>query len=104
MDLGVWWRLMRPHTLTAAVMPVLIGTAMAYDEGKFNPPLFAAMLVASILIQSAVNMFNEYFDYKRGLDTEASVGIGGVIVSSELEERTVLKSAVVFSDLRRWAR
>ncbi|MCL5267348.1 MAG: UbiA family prenyltransferase [Bacteroidetes bacterium] len=87
---------MRPHTLTAAVMPVLIGTAMAYVEGKFDFPLFAAMLAASVLIQSAVNMFNEYFDYRRGLDTKASVSIGGVIVSHELEGTTVLTSAMVF--------
>ncbi len=92
----MWWRLMRPHTLTAAVMPVLIGTAMAYSQGKFDSFLFAAMLVASVLIQSAVNMFNEYFDYKRGLDTRESVGIGGVIVSNELGEGTVLSTAFAF--------
>ncbi len=95
-ELNVWWRLMRPHTLTAAVMPVLIGTAMAYAEGKVALLLFAAMLVASLLIQSAVNMFNEYFDYRRGLDTKASVGIGGVIVSNELKEKTVLTTAISF--------
>ncbi len=87
---------MRPHTLTAAVMPVLIGTAMAFVDGIINFALFAAMLVASVLIQSAVNMFNEYFDFRRGLDTAESVGIGGVIVKKEIEEQTVLRTAITF--------
>ncbi len=91
-----WYRLTRPHTLTAAVMPVLIGTAMGFADGTVDVALFAAMLIASVLIQSAVNMFNEYFDFKRGLDTAESVGIGGVIVNKEMEERTVLLTAVAF--------
>lgn len=87
---------MRPHTLTAAVMPVLIGTALAYSDGAFDLPLFAAMMIASVIIQAAVNMFNEYFDYKRGLDSVESVGIGGVIVREELHEKTVFSFAVTF--------
>lgn len=87
---------MRPHTLTAAIMPVLIGTSVAYAEGYFDALLFAAMMVASVLIQAAVNMFNEYFDFKRGLDSVESVGIGGAIVHNELEEKTVLTTAILF--------
>lgn len=88
---------MRPHTLTAAIMPVLIGTSMAYaEDSSFDFLLFAAMLSASVLIQAAVNMFNEYFDYRRGLDSLESVGIGGAIVRKELEEKTVLATAIVF--------
>lgn len=87
---------MRPHTLTASVMPVLIGTAIAFDDRHLDWTLFAAMLLASMMIQSAVNMFNEYFDFKRGLDTKDSVGIGGVIVRNELSEHAVLKMAEWF--------
>ena len=91
-----WWRLLRPHTLTASIMPVLIGTALAFEKAKIDWRLFGAMLAASILIQAAVNMFNEYFDFKRGLDTEESVGIGGVIVRNEISGQVVLKTAVLF--------
>ncbi len=87
---------MRPHTLTAAIMPVLIGTVMAWAERSFHFLLFLTMLLASVLIQAAVNMFNEYYDYKRGLDSADSVGIGGVIVHNEMEENTVLRTAVAF--------
>ena len=65
-----YWHLMRPHTLTASIVPVLVGTATAklfllgsQDHIKFS--LFLAMLIACLLIQAATNMFNEYYDFKK---------------------------------------
>ncbi|MFD1396334.1 1,4-dihydroxy-2-naphthoate polyprenyltransferase [Kroppenstedtia eburnea] len=92
----VWWQLLRPHTLTASFVPVLIGTALAMPLTRIDIPLFLAMLTASILIQAATNMFNEYYDYKRGLDNEHSVGIGGAIVRHGVSPNTVMGIAVTF--------
>lgn len=95
----IWWSLLRPHTLTAAFVPVFIGTAYAMQtEGISNIdfPLFFIMLLACLLIQAATNMFNEYFDYKRGLDHEGSVGIGGAIVRDGIQPKTVLQLAFGF--------
>ncbi|NEU32577.1 1,4-dihydroxy-2-naphthoate polyprenyltransferase [bacterium LRH843] len=89
----VWWQLTRPHTLTAAFAPVLLGTALAISETTIHFGLFSTMLIASLLIQAATNMFNEYYDYKRGLDTEESVGIGGAIVRDGIQPSTILKLA-----------
>lgn len=36
----VWWRLTRPHTLTAAFVPVLLGTALAMELTEINFGLF----------------------------------------------------------------
>jgi 1,4-dihydroxy-2-naphthoate polyprenyltransferase len=90
----VWWELTRPHTLTAGFVPVLIGTALAMQTYDINILLFLAMLVASLLIQAATNMFNEYYDFKRGLDNEESVGIGGAIVREGISPRTVMAIAL----------
>jgi len=89
----IWWQLTRPHTLTAAFAPVFLGTMIALTYGKIHFPLFFAMLTASIFIQMATNMFNEYYDFKRGLDTEKSVGIGGAIVRNGVKPKTVLNLA-----------
>lgn len=89
----VWWQLTRPHTLTAAFVPVLLGTALAVKHTNIHYGMFFAMLIASILIQAATNMFNEYYDFKRGLDNENSVGIGGAIVRDGIHPQTVLKLA-----------
>ncbi|HZK84674.1 MAG TPA: 1,4-dihydroxy-2-naphthoate polyprenyltransferase [Desulfosporosinus sp.] len=90
----VWWELIRPHTLTAAFVPVLIGTVLALLVGEMNFLLLAAMMVASILIQSATNLFNEYYDFKRGLDTEESVGIGGGIVRHGMTPKFIMTLAL----------
>lgn len=90
----VWWELIRPHTLTAAIVPVLLGTVLALLEGKMDFLLFAAMMVASVLIQAATNLFNEYYDYKRGLDTEKSIGIGGGIVRHGMTPKLIMSLAL----------
>jgi len=89
----IWWQLTRPHTLTAAFAPVFLGTMIALTYGKIHFPLFFAMLIASVFIQMATNMFNEYYDFKRGLDTEQSIGIGGTIVRNGVKPKTVLNLA-----------
>mgnify|MGYP002720751516 FL=1 len=96
-----YWQLMRPHTLTAAVVPVLVGTATAKiyllgseDHLKFS--LFLAMLIACLLIQAATNMFNEYYDFKKGLDDHNSVGIGGAIVRNGMSPKLVMNIAIAF--------
>ncbi|MGJ9457464.1 1,4-dihydroxy-2-naphthoate polyprenyltransferase [Oceanobacillus sp. CF4.6] len=92
----VWWRLLRPHTLTASFVPVFVGTMIAFNEGSIDWLLFLAMLVASILIQAATNMFNEYYDFVRGLDTDESVGIGGSIVRDGIAPKRIRNLAFGF--------
>jgi 1,4-dihydroxy-2-naphthoate polyprenyltransferase len=92
----VWWRLLRPHTLTASFVPVFVGTMVALNAGSFHSLIFLAMLFSSMLIQSATNMFNEYYDYVRGVDSEHSVGIGGTIVRDGIQPKTVLRLALTF--------
>lgn len=90
----VWWQMTRPHTLTAAFVPVLLGSALSLRYGRFHFRLFFAMLIASLLIQIATNLFNEYYDFKRGLDNEHSVGIGGTIVRDGVNPKTVMNLAL----------
>jgi len=90
-DFHFWWRLLRPHTLTASLVPVLVGSMYAFSiERQLHIGLFLAMLVASCTIQVATNLFNEYYDYVRGLDTKDSVGIGGTIVHDGASPRFVM--------------
>lgn len=96
-----YWHLMRPHTLTAAIVPVLVGTATAKifllgSEDHIKISLFLAMLLACLLIQAATNMFNEYYDFKKGLDDHTSVGIGGAIVRNGMSPKLVMNLAIAF--------
>lgn len=92
-----WWRLLRPHTLTASLVPVLVGSMYAFScTHQLHLGLFLAMLIASCSIQVATNLFNEYYDYVRGLDTKDSVGIGGTIVHDGASPRFVMGLALGF--------
>lgn len=89
-----WFWLARPFSLTAAAVPVFFGTALAAKDGFFSWGPFLAMLLASLLIQAATNMFNEFYDNERGLDSVESVGISGSIVKGNLTARAVLLGAL----------
>ena len=52
--------LTRPHTLTASFVPVFVGTASVLLFADIRWGMFFLMLIATVLIQSATNMFNEY--------------------------------------------
>lgn len=89
------WKMTRPHTLTATFAPVILGTVAALYEAEINWLLFIAMMLACLALQIATNLFNEYYDFKRGLDTADSVGIGGGIVRHGLKPKNVLTVAIV---------
>lgn len=91
---------MRPHTLTASLVPVLVGSMYAFSCTRtLHIGLFLAMLIASCSIQVATNLFNEYYDYVRGLDTKDSVGIGGTIVHDGASPKFVMGLALGFYGL-----
>jgi len=90
-----WFRLARPFSLTAAAVPVIFGTALAYTDGAFSWGPFLAMLFGSLLIQAATNMFNEFYDERRGLDVAGTVGIAGSIVAGRVAARSVLVGALL---------
>src|SRR5918992_3390890 len=89
-----WFRLARPFSLTASAVPVLFGTALAFKDGAFAWAPFLAMLFGSLLIQAATNMFNEFYDERRGLDVAGAVGIAGSIVQRRMHARAVLRGAL----------
>ena len=87
--LQAWILAIRPKTLPAAVSPVLIGSALALKSGHFNPLPAAAALVVSLLLQIGVNLANDYFDFKKGVDTEERLGPVRVTQSGLIPAQTV---------------
>ena len=86
----------RPHSYPASIAPVLFGATYALGyEIKFSIIKFILFLLACLLIQAATNLFNEYYDYKHGLDKIDSEGISGSIVKGNLSPREVMVGALV---------
>ncbi len=64
----------RPKTLTAAVVPVAVGTACAHVAGGVRfLPAFAA-LFGAMMIQIGTNFANDVFDFEKGADDDSRVG------------------------------
>ena len=73
-NLNVWLLAVRPKTLGAALAPILIGTTMAFAEGKGHAGAGLATLLGALLIQIGTNLSNDYFDFIKGADTEERLG------------------------------
>ena len=73
-SLYAWILAARPKTLTGAITPVMIGSALAYMDGHFQwLPALICCLFAS-LMQIAANFINDLFDYLKGTDREDRLG------------------------------
>ena len=92
-----WLTAARPATLSAAVVPVLVGAAVAGAEEHFRPLVFAATLAAALLIQIGTNLANDLFDFERGADTSERLGPPRVTESGLIPpERVRLGTVVAF--------
>jgi 1,4-dihydroxy-2-naphthoate polyprenyltransferase len=63
-----WLLACRPATLTVAVVPVLIGTVIAWKLGGLRVGPALAALLGALLIQIGTNLANDVFDYEKGAD------------------------------------
>lgn len=69
-----WILAARPKTLTGAVIPVLIGSSLAFADGKFDiiPALLCVLFACGM--QIAANFINDLYDYLKGSDRADRLG------------------------------
>ncbi len=91
---GVWYRASRPFTLPASVVPVLVGSALAFREGQADAGLFVLVLVASLLVQVGANLVDEYSDHGRVEEGSKMIAPYKVIALGLLSERAVKLGAL----------
>ena len=76
-----WILASRPRTLPAALVPVMVGSALAIYQGIFFPAYSIIALLCSILIQIGTNFTNDLYDFLKGTDTEERKGPLRVLAS-----------------------
>jgi len=91
--LSVWIAAARPRTLTAAVLPVVVGTALGYRAGRLEVPIAVATLAAAVLIQIGANLANDYYDFVSGADTASRLGPTRVTQAGLIEPNVVRNAA-----------
>ena len=91
--LRAWLLAARPKTLTAAVVPVVVGTGLALGQGVAALWPALAALAGAVLIQIGTNLTNDYYDFHKGADTAERVGPVRVTQSGLIAPGTVLAAA-----------
>ena len=92
-------QLAAPHTWVAAVLPVLVGAAIAHSVvGTVDIALVLCMFVICILMQSGVNTLNDYMDFAKGADTLDNQvdSTDAVLVYNDVNPKDALKLFFVF--------
>jgi len=94
-SLAAWMEAARPKTLPASISPVLLASALAWQDGVFDAvPAFLCLLVA-LFAQIASNFANDYFDFKKGADTEERLGPERAVASGWIKPKRMLAGTFV---------
>ncbi len=65
----LWLAAIKPPMYSVAVMPILVGTAVAFAEtGTLHWPIFVTFVSAAIAILAWTNLSNDVFDSETGID------------------------------------
>ena len=92
-------QLAAPHTWPAAILPALVAVAAAAaTTGGVSVTMAFTLLAICVLMQSAVNTFNDYYDYVKGADSaDDNVDpTDAVLVYNNVDPRAALALAVGF--------
>ncbi|MDO8545319.1 MAG: 1,4-dihydroxy-2-naphthoate polyprenyltransferase [Opitutaceae bacterium] len=100
--LKVWLSAARPRTLPAAIAPVIVGSALAAHDGRFDAGAAALCLTFALLIQIGTNFANDYYDFVHGADTAARVGprravAAGLIPAATMRGAMIVTFAAAFT-------
>jgi 1,4-dihydroxy-2-naphthoate octaprenyltransferase len=63
-----WLLIVRTPFLLLAVVLAFLGTSVAWYDNAFHPAFAVFASLGLLLAHISVNVFNEYFDYKSGVD------------------------------------
>jgi 1,4-dihydroxy-2-naphthoate octaprenyltransferase len=99
LNLKVWFMETRPSFLLLTPLAFSIGLSEAYVDGSFNAFRAVLGLAGVMLAHLSVNVINDYFDYKSGLDLKVKrtpfSGGSGILPAGLLEAKDVYLFAVV---------
>lgn len=73
-SLQAWILAARPKTLTGAIIPVLIGSSLAYADGSLKLTLALLCAFFACGMQIAANFINDLYDYLKGSDRGDRLG------------------------------
>ena len=73
-SLNAWFLAIRPKTLTGAVIPVMMGTALALHDATVSWLPALGCLLFACAMQVAANFINDLYDFLKGTDRADRLG------------------------------
>jgi 1,4-dihydroxy-2-naphthoate octaprenyltransferase len=73
--LEIWWKAFRFHYTSASFMPGILGGMIAWNtDEKFLPGYFLLVMLGLLLNHMALNMTDDYYDFRHLVDIFATEG------------------------------
>jgi len=99
--LSVWFRVIRIRFLLASVIAVFVGLAITWHQNTVIDPLDVFFTFCGVLaLHASVDLLNDYWDYKRGIDTTTRrtkmSGGTGVLPEGLLKPNSVYRAGIGF--------
>ena len=100
MIFAIWLRVIRVRFLLASVIAVSVGLAINWRQNSIDP-LDAILTFAGVIaLHASVDLLNDYWDYKRGIDTATKrtkmSGGTGVLPEGLLKPSSVYRAGIGF--------
>ncbi|AIK16449.1 1,4-dihydroxy-2-naphthoate polyprenyltransferase [Glaesserella parasuis] len=98
---SIWFSTARPKTLPLALASILIGSALAAWQGKFDWLTTLLAFITTILLQILSNFANDYGDHIKGSDTSERIGPlraiqHGAITGEQLKKALIFVAILSF--------
>ena len=93
--LKYWLLATRPKTLAASIVPVLIGSSIAFSDKSINYPIVLITMLCAVLIQVITNYINEIYDFKKGADTKDRIGPQRMVASGIISPQQMTIAVII---------
>ena len=91
----LWLKAVRPYAYSASLVPVAVGGLLANALGEpFSGLRFAVALVSGLLLHTAANLWNDYYDFTGGVDRPGAGTGSGVLVARQMTPERCFRGAV----------
>ena len=96
----LWFRIVRPQTLFASLVPVLVGVIAVWHSSTpvqvANPFVIAFVTaVCALGLQILSNLINDYYDFVRGSDKAGRAGFKRALAEGEVTSRQMLTAICI---------
>lgn len=89
----LWFRIIRPQTLFASLVPVLVGLVCV--DGPIRPAAAVITAVCAMSLQIFSNLVNDYYDFVRGSDKAGRAGFKRALAEGEVSSRQMLTACAI---------